>query len=71
MQQGTSYLEEYYLTRLIRQGAIRAAEPELCKYIAATKAKAFVQAAEQMSSFLYTHWGIKGGRIYLAELKRF
>ena len=71
LQQGTSYLEEYYLTRLIRQRAIRAAEPALCKYIAATKAKAFVQAAEQMSSFLYTHWGIKGGRIYLAELKRF
>ncbi|MGP1430720.1 MAG: hypothetical protein ACTTJ4_00115 [Treponema sp.] len=71
LQQSPSYLQEYYLTRLARHWAIRAAEPELCKYITATNAEAFVQVAEEMSRFLYAHWGIKGGRIYLAELKRF
>lgn len=71
LQQGTSYLQEYYLTRLIYHRAIRKAEPELCAYIKTTKAAAFQQAAEQMSFFLSAYWGIKGGRIHLAELKRF
>ena len=45
------------------------AEPALCKYIRNTNAEAFVQAAAQMGSFLYTTWGLKAGRIHLAEIE--
>ena len=44
------------------------AEPELRAYIRKTDAEDFMQAAEQMSAFLYTRWGLKAGRITLAAL---
>ena len=68
LQQGRSSLQQYY-TRISWFRTIYRAEPALCKYIRNTNAKAFMQAAAQMSSFLYTTWGIKGGRIHLAEIE--
>lgn len=68
LQQGRSTLQQYY-TRISWFRTIYRAEPALCKYIRNTNAKAFMQAAAQMSSFLYTTWGIKGGRIHLAEIE--
>ena len=68
LQQGRNSLQQYY-TRISWFRTIYRAEPALCKYIRNTNAKAFMQAAAQMSSFLYTTWGIKGGRIHLAEIE--
>lgn len=67
LQQGTGSLQQYY-NRIAWFRLMNAAEPALCRYIRKTKAAGFMQAASQMSSFLYTRWGIKGGRIYLANM---
>ena len=67
LQQGSDSLQQYY-NRISWFRAINQAEPALCRYIRNTNAKAFVHAAAQMSSFLYAAWGLKGGRIHLAEI---
>jgi len=69
LQQSSGYLQWYYLNRLSRQWAISKAEPKLCEYIRSTKAEPFMQAAARMSSFLYTRWGIVGGRVALIDLQ--
>ena len=48
---------------------MNTAEPALCRYIRKTKVKDFMQAAMQMDSFLYTTWGVRGGRISLANME--
>ena len=68
LQQGSSFLQQYY-NRISWFRAMNEAEPALCKYIRNTNAEAFVQAAAQMGSFLYTTWGLKAGRIHLAEIE--
>ena len=67
LQQSSGFLQHYF-TQLAWFRLMNAAEPALCRYIRKTKAAGFMQAASQMSSFLYTRWGIKGGRIYLANM---
>ena len=69
LQQGREHLQSYYVNRLSLSRAINAAEPELCKYIRDTNAEAFMQAAEQMDAFLYTKWGLKGGRVRLVKIQ--
>ena len=69
LQQSSGYLQWYYLNRLSRQWAISKAEPKLCEYIRSIKAEPFMQAAARMSSFLYTRWGIVGGRVALTDLQ--
>jgi len=68
LQQDSSSLQHYY-NQISWFRTINEAEPALCRYMRNTNAKAFIRAAAQMSSFLYTTWGIRGGRIYLAKIE--
>ena len=68
LQQGSDSLQQYY-NRIAWFRAMNEVEPELCMYIRNTNAVDFMQAAAQMDSFLYTTWGVKGGRIYLANME--
>ena len=69
LQQNSGQLRPYYVDRISWFRIMNTTEPELCAYIRQTKAEAFIQAAAQMSSFLYTQWGLKDGRITLAALR--
>ena len=66
LQQSNGSLQQYY-NRVSWFRMMNEAEPALCRYIRKTNAEAFMQAAAQMSSFLYAAYGLKGGRIHLAE----
>ena len=68
LQQDSSSLQHYY-NKISWFRTMNEAEPALCRYMRNTNAKAFMQAAAQMSSFLYTTWGVRGGRIYLAKIE--
>ena len=68
LQQGSDSLQQYFIL-LSWFHLMNAAEPVLCRYIRKTKAAGFMQAAAQMDSFLYTTWGIKGGRIHLVNIE--
>ena len=68
LQQNSSQLRPYYVDRISWLRVMNKAEPELRAYIRKTDAEDFMQAAEQMSAFLYTRWGLKAGRITLAAL---
>jgi len=68
LQQSSSFLQHYF-TQIAWFRLMNTAEPALCRYIRKTKAAGFMQAAAHMESFLYTAWGIKGGRIYLANME--
>ena len=68
LQQDRGFLQEYY-SRVSWFRTMTEAEPALCRYIRRTNAKAFMQAAAQMSSFLYTAWGLKAGRICLSMIE--
>ena len=68
LQQSSDLLRQYY-TQLSWIHTLYKAEPTLCKYIRNTNAKDFIRAAAQMNAFLYTIWGLGGGRIHLAEIE--
>jgi hypothetical protein len=68
LQQDRGFLQEYY-SRVSWFRTMTEAEPALCRYIRRTNAEAFMQAAAQMSSFLYTAWGLKAGRICLSMIE--
>ena len=68
LQQDRGFLQEYY-SRISWFRMMTEAEPALCRYIRRTNAKDFMQTAAQMSSFLYTSWGLKAGRIYLSRIE--
>ena len=68
LQQSRSSIQQYY-NRISWFRIMNKTEPALCRYIRKTNAKDFMQAAAQMSFFLYTAWGIKDGRIHLAEIE--
>jgi len=68
LQQGSAFLQEYY-SRITWFRAMNEAEPALCRYMRNTGAEDFLQAAAQMSSFLYTTWGLRAGRIHLARME--
>ncbi|MEL3905729.1 MAG: hypothetical protein P1P65_01675 [Treponema sp.] len=68
LQQSSSHVQWYAVNRLSRQRAISDAEPELCAYIRSINAVPFKDAAEKMEAFLYAQWGLRGGRIHLADL---
>ena len=68
LQQDSGFIQQYY-NRIAWFKLMVQTEPALCRYIRKTKAKAFIEAATQMNSFLYTTFGLKGGRIYLARMK--
>lgn len=70
LQQSSSHVQWYAVNRLSRQRAINAAEPELCAYIRSINALPFKNAAEKMEAFLYAQWGLRGGRIHLAEIDK-
>ncbi len=69
LQQNSGQLRPYYVDRISWFRVMNTTEPELCAYISQTKAEAFIQAAAQMSSFLYIRWSLKDGRIPLASLR--
>ena len=68
LQQDSGFIQEYY-NRIAWFRTMIVAEPALCRYIRKTKSKAFIRAAAQMNAFLYTTFGLKGGRIYLARIE--
>jgi hypothetical protein len=68
LQQGSGFLQQYY-NQIAQFRLMNEMEPTLCRYMRDTNAEAFMQAAMQMSSFLYTAWGVRGGRIYLARME--
>lgn len=68
LQQGSGSLQQYY-NGISWFRIMRKTEPALCRYIRETNADAFMQAAAQMSSFLYTTWGLRAGRIRLARME--
>ena len=68
LQQDSSSLQHYY-NKISWFRTMNEAEPALCRYMRNTNAKAFMQAAAQMSSFLYTAWGLKAGRICLSMIE--
>ena len=67
LQQDRRKLRQYY-TRISWFRIMSNAEPALCRYIRKTNADAFMNAAAQMESFLYTTWGLKSGRVYLGRI---
>lgn len=68
LQQSNDLLQQYFV-QLSWLRLMNTAEPALCRYIRKTKVKDFMQAAMQMDSFLYTTWGVRGGRISLANME--
>ena len=68
LQQSNDLLQQYFV-QLSWLRLMNTAEPALCRYIRKTKVKDFMQAAMQMDSFLYTTWGVRGGRISLVNME--
>ncbi|MGI5173831.1 hypothetical protein H0R92_09545 [Treponema sp. OMZ 840] len=68
LQQSPSSTGAYFTDVLSKRRFISTAEPELCDYIRKTDARAFVQAAETMSAFLYKNWGLAGGNLFFMSI---
>ena len=68
LQQSNDLLQQYFV-QLSWLRLMNTAEPALCRYIRKNKVKDFMKAAMQMDSFLYTTWGVRGGRISLANME--
>lgn len=65
MQQSVARTAAYFADNLAWRGSMLEAEPELCAYIQATKGEGFRDASAQLSSYVFSRWGLESGRVAL------
>jgi len=66
LQQGKTATVEYYLRRSDYKSMFTE-NLELCQYIKDTNAQGFVDAHQRLESYVFTQYGLKGGRVNLIE----
>ncbi len=66
LQQGRSSTASYYITRS-NYKSMFTADKELCDYIKKTNAQGFVDAHGRLEDYVFTNYGLKGGRVNLIE----
>ncbi len=64
LQNQVRNVSTYYKNLANRQN-VRVSIPELSDYVIQTNAQGFVDLAEELDNFVFTSWGLNGGRIYL------
>ena len=58
-----------YFTGIIHERFLRnGGNPSLASYIAESGASEFVRAAEELNGYVFTRWGIAGGRVGLFSI---
>ncbi len=66
LQQGKSACADYFVRRSNYKSMFTADEP-LCDYIRDTNAQGMVEAHQKLEEYVFTHYGLKGGRVNLIE----
>lgn len=58
-----------YFTGLAGWPSVVKAQPDLCRYVKGTEARAFEDVAIMMNEYLFTKWGIESGNISLISME--
>ena len=69
MQQPLDRVGDYFSGTILERFVRHGGDPALAKYITETKAQEFTRAATLLNDYVFSRWGIAGGRVglYIAE----